>query len=66
VRAWNAGADAVKVFPAAQSGEQVYLKALKAPLRRSKLVPTGGVLLKTAADFIKAGAMALGVGAGPG
>jgi 2-dehydro-3-deoxyphosphogluconate aldolase/(4S)-4-hydroxy-2-oxoglutarate aldolase len=63
VRAWNAGADAVKVFPAGAVGGASYLKALKAPLPHIELVPTGGVSLKTAADFIKAGAMALGVGA---
>ena len=63
MRAWNAGADAVKVFPAGAVGGASYLKALKAPLPQIELVPTGGVSLKTAADFIKAGAMALGVGA---
>jgi len=63
VHAWNAGADAVKVFPAGAVGGASYLKALKAPLPQIELVPTGGVSLKTAADFIKAGAMALGVGA---
>lgn len=63
VRAWNAGADAVKVFPAGAVGGASYLKALKAPLPQIELIPTGGVSLKTAADFINAGAMALGVGA---
>jgi 2-dehydro-3-deoxyphosphogluconate aldolase/(4S)-4-hydroxy-2-oxoglutarate aldolase len=63
VRAWNAGADAVKIFPAGAVGGASYLKALKAPLPQIELIPTGGVSLKTAADFIKAGAMALGVGA---
>ncbi len=63
VRAWKAGADAVKVFPAGSVGGASYLKSLKAPLPQIELVPTGGVSLKTAADFIKAGAMALGVGA---
>jgi 2-dehydro-3-deoxyphosphogluconate aldolase/(4S)-4-hydroxy-2-oxoglutarate aldolase len=63
VRAWRAGADAVKVFPAGSVGGASYLKSLKAPLPQIELVPTGGVSLKTAADFIKAGAMALGVGA---
>lgn len=62
VRAWNAGADAVKVFPAGAVGGANYLKALKAPLPHIELIPTGGVSLQTAADFIKAGAMALGVG----
>jgi 2-dehydro-3-deoxyphosphogluconate aldolase/(4S)-4-hydroxy-2-oxoglutarate aldolase len=63
VQAWNAGADFVKVFPAGAVGGPSYLKALKAPLPQIELVPTGGVSLKTAADFIRAGASALGVGA---
>jgi 2-dehydro-3-deoxyphosphogluconate aldolase/(4S)-4-hydroxy-2-oxoglutarate aldolase len=63
VHAWNLGADAVKVFPAGAVGGASYLKSLKAPLPEIELVPTGGVSLKTAGDFIKAGAMALGVGA---
>lgn len=63
VNAWSAGADFVKVFPAGAVGGASYLKALKAPLPQIELVPTGGVSLKTAADFIKAGASALGVGA---
>jgi 2-dehydro-3-deoxyphosphogluconate aldolase/(4S)-4-hydroxy-2-oxoglutarate aldolase len=62
VQAWTAGADFVKVFPAGALGGASYLKALKAPLPQIELVPTGGVSLKTAADFIKAGASALGVG----
>ena len=63
IKAWTAGADFVKVFPAGAMGGASYLKALKAPLPQIELVPTGGVSLKTAADFIKAGASALGVGA---
>ena len=63
LRAWKAGADAVKIFPAGAVGGASYLKALKAPLPQIELIPTGGVSLKTAPDFIKAGAMALGVGA---
>jgi 2-dehydro-3-deoxyphosphogluconate aldolase / (4S)-4-hydroxy-2-oxoglutarate aldolase len=61
--AWNAGADLVKVFPANALGGPSYLKSLKAPLPQVRLVPTGGVNLQTAKDFIKAGAAALGVGA---
>jgi len=53
----------VKVFPAGAVGGPSYLRALKAPLPQIELIPTGGVSLKTAADFIKAGAAALGVGA---
>ena len=63
VTAWKAGADAVKVFPAGAVGGAAYLKSIKAPLPQVELIPTGGVSLKTAADFIAAGAMALGVGA---
>jgi 2-dehydro-3-deoxyphosphogluconate aldolase/(4S)-4-hydroxy-2-oxoglutarate aldolase len=62
VAAWKAGADFVKVFPANAVGGPSYIKALKAPLPQIELVPTGGVSLKTAGDFIKAGAAALGVG----
>ncbi|HEX6732023.1 MAG TPA: bifunctional 4-hydroxy-2-oxoglutarate aldolase/2-dehydro-3-deoxy-phosphogluconate aldolase [Pyrinomonadaceae bacterium] len=62
VNAWTAGADFVKVFPAGAVGGPSYLKSLKAPLPQIQLVPTGGVSLKTAGDFIKAGASALGVG----
>ena len=62
VTAWNAGADFVKVFPASAMGGASYLKSLKAPLPHIKLVPTGGVSLETAADFIRAGAEAIGVG----
>ena len=63
VQAWTAGADFVKVFPAGSVGGASYIKALKAPLPQIELVPTGGVSLKTAADFIRAGAAAVGVGA---
>lgn len=62
VTAWQAGADMVKVFPAGAVGGPSYIKALKAPLPQVDLIPTGGVNLKTAADFITAGACALGVG----
>jgi 2-dehydro-3-deoxyphosphogluconate aldolase/(4S)-4-hydroxy-2-oxoglutarate aldolase len=60
--AWTAGADLVKVFPAGAVGGASYIKALRAPLPEVLLVPTGGVSLETAADFIRAGAAALGVG----
>lgn len=62
VTAWTAGADFVKVFPAGSVGGASYIKNLKGPLPQIKIIPTGGVSLKTAADFIKAGASALGVG----
>src|SRR5579883_2790337 len=63
VRAWQAGADLVKVFPCGALGGASYIKSLKTPLPQIEMIPTGGVSLKTAADFIKAGASALGVGA---
>jgi 2-dehydro-3-deoxyphosphogluconate aldolase/(4S)-4-hydroxy-2-oxoglutarate aldolase len=62
VTAWSAGADFVKVFPCGSVGGASYIKNLKGPLPQIKLIPTGGVSLKTAADFIRAGASALGVG----
>lgn len=60
--AWNAGADMVKVFPAAQLGGPEYIKALRGPLPQILYVPTGGVNLQNADAFIKAGAAALGAG----
>jgi len=63
VRAWKAGADVVKVFPCGAVGGASYIRALKAPLPQIELMPTGGVSLKTAAEFIQAGACALGAGA---
>lgn len=63
VNAWDAGADLVKVFPADSMGGPKYVKSLKAPLHQIKLIPTGGVTQATAADFIRAGAEAVGVGA---
>jgi 2-dehydro-3-deoxyphosphogluconate aldolase / (4S)-4-hydroxy-2-oxoglutarate aldolase len=63
VAAWTAGADVVKVFPCGALGGASYIKSLKAPLPHIDLIPTGGVSVKTAADFIRAGSLALGVGA---
>jgi 2-dehydro-3-deoxyphosphogluconate aldolase/(4S)-4-hydroxy-2-oxoglutarate aldolase len=60
--AWKAGADFVKIFPCAQVGGPAYIKALKGPFPQVPMVPTGGVSLDTAADFLAAGAAALGVG----
>ena len=62
ITAWTAGGDFVKIFPCGSMGGASYLKNLKGPLPQVKMIPTGGVSLKTAADFIKAGASALGVG----
>lgn len=60
--AWQAGADFVKVFPCDSVGGAKYIRSLKAPLPQIQVVPTGGVTLQTAGDFIKAGASALGIG----
>lgn len=62
ITAWRAGAAYVKVFPCSAMGGATYLKALKAPFPEIRLIPTGGVTLTTAADFLHAGASALGVG----
>lgn len=62
IAAWKAGADFVKVFPCGSVGGAKYIKALKGPLPQVPMVPTGGVNLQTAAEFIKAGAAALGIG----
>lgn len=59
--AWEAGADIIKVFPA-DIGGPAYLKTLHGPLPQVRLLPTGGVNLNTIADFLKAGACAVGLG----
>lgn len=61
VAAWQAGADFVKVFPCDVLGP-AHIKALRGPLPQVRMIPTGGVTLETAADFIKAGASGLGIG----
>lgn len=62
ITAWRAGADIIKVFPCAALGGASYLRAVKAPFPEIPLIPTGGVNLATAKDFLNAGAIALGVG----
>jgi 2-dehydro-3-deoxyphosphogluconate aldolase/(4S)-4-hydroxy-2-oxoglutarate aldolase len=57
------GARLVKIFPCGNVGGPKYLKSLKAPFPQSSLIPTGGVNAANAAEFIAAGAFALGVGA---
>ena len=59
--AWEAGADYVKVFPSSGVGAS-YIKDVKAPLPHIPLIPTGGITAENAAEFISAGATALGVG----
>ena len=60
--AWEAGADVVKVFPCGNVGGPKYIKALKGPFPQIEMIPTGGVNLETAGDFLKAGACAVAVG----
>jgi 2-dehydro-3-deoxyphosphogluconate aldolase/(4S)-4-hydroxy-2-oxoglutarate aldolase len=60
--AWKNGADLIKVFPCNAVGGPTYIKSLKGPFPEIPLIPTGGVNLETAADFISAGSAALGVG----
>ena len=60
--AWEHGADIVKVFPCSAVGGAKYIKALKAPFPQIEMVPTGGVNLETAGDFLRAGACAVAVG----
>lgn len=59
--AWEAGADMIKLFPASVGGAD-FIKAILSPLPHLEIVPVGGVNLDTAADFIRKGAAALGVG----
>ena len=60
--AWSLGGDVIKIFPASNAGGASYLKALKGPFPQIPLCPTGGVNLQTIGDFVKAGAVAVGVG----
>src|SRR5438128_12095241 len=60
--AWEAGADVVKIFPCGNLGGAKYIKALKGPFPQIEMIPTGGVNLETAGDFLKAGACAVAVG----
>jgi 2-dehydro-3-deoxyphosphogluconate aldolase / (4S)-4-hydroxy-2-oxoglutarate aldolase len=62
IAAWDSGADFVKIFPCGTVGGAKYIKALKGPLPEIPMVPTGGVNLQTAAEFLEAGAAALGIG----
>ena len=61
LRAWQLGADVVKVFPATSLGPG-YIKDVRAPLPDIKLMPTGGVTPENAGEWIKAGAVAVGIG----
>ncbi len=59
--AWNAGANGVKIFPVSTLGGSQYIRSLQGPLSQIPLIPTGGVTLHNARDFIEAGAIAVGL-----
>ncbi len=61
VAAWNAGADIVKVFPATSLGPK-YFKDLRGPFPDLRLMPTGGVTIENVGEWVKAGAVAVGIG----
>ena len=61
ITAWNYGATCVKVFPVQAVGGTNYIKSLQAPLGHIPLIPTGGVTLENAEDFLKVGAIAVGL-----
>ena len=62
IHAWAAGLEFVKIFPCGSVGGAGYIKALKAALPHIRMIPTGGVNLSNAAEFVRAGASAVGVG----
>jgi 2-dehydro-3-deoxyphosphogluconate aldolase/(4S)-4-hydroxy-2-oxoglutarate aldolase len=62
ITAWQAGSELVKVFPCAPIGGPAYIRALRGPFPQVPMIAAGGVNQETAADFIMAGAAALGVG----
>jgi 2-dehydro-3-deoxyphosphogluconate aldolase/(4S)-4-hydroxy-2-oxoglutarate aldolase len=62
ITAFRTGADVVKIFPCSAMGGADYLKSIRAPFPQIPLIPTGGVTLATARNFLDAGAIALGVG----
>jgi 2-dehydro-3-deoxyphosphogluconate aldolase/(4S)-4-hydroxy-2-oxoglutarate aldolase len=62
IAAWKSGAEMVKIFPCGAMGGPQYLRALRGPLPQVKLLPTGGVTLQNAGEYLAAGATALGIG----
>lgn len=60
--AWKVGANVVKIFPCNAVGGASYIKSLRGPFPKIPFIPTGGVNLKTAGDFMRAGSEALGIG----
>lgn len=63
IACWKAGADFVKIFPVAALGGDLYIRSLKLPLPQIALIVAGGINQTNAADFIRAGAAAIGIGA---
>jgi 2-dehydro-3-deoxyphosphogluconate aldolase/(4S)-4-hydroxy-2-oxoglutarate aldolase len=61
--ALEAGAQLIKIFPCGSAGGPKHIKALKAPFPETRLIPTGGVNVNNAAEYLAAGSFALGVGA---
>ncbi len=61
VTAWQAGADCVKIFPCQAVGYAAYIKALQGPLGHIPMIPTGGITIENAPEFIQAGAIAVGL-----
>ncbi|MCW5317152.1 bifunctional 4-hydroxy-2-oxoglutarate aldolase/2-dehydro-3-deoxy-phosphogluconate aldolase [Nostoc sp. KVJ3] len=61
VTAWSQGASCVKVFPVQALGGADYIKSLQGPLGQIPLIPTGGVTLENAKEFLQAGAIAVGL-----
>lgn len=61
VTAWQAGASSVKVFPIQAMGGATYIQSLQGPLGQIPLIPTGGVTVENAANFLQAGAIAIGL-----
>src|SRR6185437_2464221 len=61
MEAWGAGSDFIKIFPCGSVGGPKYIKALKGPFPNVAMIPTGGVNLENAADFLRAGADASGI-----
>lgn len=61
VKAWQGGASSIKVFPVESLGGAKYIKSLQIPLGKIPLIPTGGVTITNAAEYIKSGAIAVGL-----
>ncbi len=64
VTAWTAGASSIKVFPVQSVGGASYIQNLQSPLGHIPMIPTGGITIQNAKDFIKAGAIGVGISSG--